>query len=142
GSTLLQKDAVEKMLIELDGCEIRTVEHVPVDDKTQRTPVYNNVKKEKIINWCDVRLGFARALDSESKTYVGKMGSYTEVITQIHIAAVLSGMRSETKIIGVADGAVGLSEELKWQFPSMQFILDKTHLKDHFYETAEEVQIV
>ncbi|MBN2521245.1 MAG: hypothetical protein JXB17_12105, partial [Bacteroidales bacterium] len=29
GSTLLQKDAVEKMLIELDGCEIRTVEHVP-----------------------------------------------------------------------------------------------------------------
>ena len=30
---------------------------------------------------------------------------------------------------------------MKRQFPNMQFILDKSHLKDHFYETAEELGI-
>ena len=50
-------------------------------------------------------------------------------------------MTPETEIIGVADGGIGLSEELKRQFPTMQFILDKSHLKDHFYETAEEMGI-
>ena len=129
------------MLAELDGCEIRTARFVPVEDSTETTPVYNNPKKEKIINWRDVRLGFVRPLDSKSKTFVGKMDTYQEVVSQMHSAAVLTGMTAETKIIGVADGGIGLSEELKRQFPSMQFILDKSHLKDHLYETAEALGI-
>jgi hypothetical protein len=80
-------------------------------------------------------------LDSKSKTFVGKMDTYQEVVSQMHSAAVLTGMTAETKIIGVADGGIGLSEELKRQFPSMQFILDKSHLKDHLYETAEALGI-
>ena len=55
----------------------------------------------------------------------------------MHSTAVLTGMTPETKIIGVADGGIGLSEELKRQLSSMQLILDKSHLKDHLYETAE-----
>ena len=135
------KESIDKMLAELDGCEIRTARFVPVEDSTETTPVYNNPKKEKIINWRDVRLGFVRPLDSKSKTFVGKMDTYQEVVSQMHSAAVLTGMTAETKIIGVADGGIGLSEELKRQFPSMQFILDKSHLKDHLYETAEALGI-
>ncbi len=133
--------SIEKMLVELDGCEIRTASFVPVEDSTETTPVYNNPKKEKIIKWRDVRLGFVRPLDSESKTFVGKMDTYQEVVSQMHSAAVLTGMTSETKIIGVSDGGIGLSEELERQFPSMQFILDKSHLKNHLYETAEALGI-
>ena len=133
--------SIEKMLAELDGCEIRTASFVPVEDSTETTPVYNNGKKAKIIKWRDVRLGFVRPLDSKSKTFVGKMDSYQDVVSQMHSAAVLTGMTPETKIIGVADGGIGLSEELKRQFPSMQFILDKSHLKDHLYETAEALGI-
>jgi hypothetical protein len=48
-------------------------------------------------------------------------------------------MTSETEMVGVADGGIGLSEEMIRQFPKMQFILDKSHLKDHFYETAEKM---
>jgi hypothetical protein len=135
------QENIEKMLVELDGCEIRTAQFVPVEDSTETTPVYNNPKKEKIINWRDVRLGFVRPLDSKSKTFVGKMDSYQEVVSQMRSAAILTGMTPETKIIGVADGGIGLSEELKRQFPSMQFILDKSHLKDHLYETAEALGI-
>ena len=141
-SDQLQRNiSIEKMLAELDGCEIRTARFVPVEDSIEKTPVYNNEKKAKIIKWRDVRLGFVRALDSKSKTFVGKMDSYPDVVSQMHSAAVLTGMTPETKIIGVADGGIGLSEELKRQFPSMQFILDKSHLKNHLYETAEALGI-
>lgn len=136
-----EHESAETMLAELDGCEIRTVEHKPAEDSTQRTLVYNNPIKEKIISWRDVRLGFVKNMDLESKIFVGMMDSYPKVVSQMHSAAILSGMNSETKVVGVADGAPGLSDELKRQFPTMQFILDKTHLKDHLYETAEELGI-
>jgi hypothetical protein len=136
-----EKRSTDKMLVELDGCEIRTAQLVPIENSTETTPVYGNPKKNKQIKWRDVRLAFARSLDSPSKIFVGKMDSYPEVVSQLHSAAVLTGMTPETEIIGVADGGIGLSEELKRQFPTMQFILDKSHLKDHFYETAEEMGI-
>lgn len=136
-----EKLSIEAMLVELDGCEIRTAELAPVENSSETTPVYGNPKKKKHINWRDVRLGFARPLDCPSKIFVGKMDSYQEVVGQMHSAAVLTGMTPETKIIGVADGGIGLSEELKRQFSSMQFILNKSHLKDHLYETAEALGI-
>lgn len=136
-----EKKSIDKMLVELDGCEIRTALLTPIEDSTERTPVYGNPKKKKEIKWRDVRLGFARPLDSSFKIFVGKMASYPEVISQLHSVAVLMGMTPVTLIIGVADGGIGLSEELKKHFPNMLFILDKTHLKDHLYDTAEKMGI-
>jgi hypothetical protein len=133
--------SIDTMLVELDGCEIRTAQMVLAENSTKTTPVYENPKKNKQINWRDVRIGFVRALDSNLKTFVGRMDSYPEVIGQLHSAALLAGMSSRTDIVGVADGGIGLSEELKRQFPTMQFILDKSHLKDHFYDTAEKIGI-
>ena len=52
-------------------------------------------------------------------------------------AAVIEGLSPVTKVIGVADGGQGLGEELAVQFPNLQFILDKSHVVAHLYETAE-----
>ena len=134
-------NAIDKILIELDGCEIRTAQLARDENSTETTPVYNNPKKTKTIKWRDVRLGFVRPLDSKSKIFAGKMDSYQSVVGQMHSAAVLIGMTPETKIIGVADGGIGLSEELKRQFTTMQFILDKSHFRDHLYDTAEALGI-
>jgi hypothetical protein len=130
---------VEQMLIELDGCEIRTAELHPVEDCSEKTPVHQNPKKEKTIQWREVRMGLARPLGSVSKCYVGKMGKYPVVIEQLFNAAVLLGMTPDTEVVAVADGAIGLREELESQFRNVQFILDKPHLRKHFYETAEEL---
>jgi hypothetical protein len=130
---------VEKMLIELDGCEIRTAVWEKDENNEERTPVYGNPKKKKNVRWRDVRLGFARPLDSENKTFVGGMVPYPVVGGQLVLAAKLRGMTPDTLPIGVADGGPGLFEELKRQFPNMLFILDKPHLKDHFYDTAEQL---
>lgn len=131
----------EKVLTELDGCEIRTAEMHEVKDSDERTPVHNNPIKEKDIKWRDVRIGFARPLEQKDKIFVGKMDSYPEVVSQLHSASELTGMTSESEVVGVADGANGLSEELKRQFPNMIFILDKPHLRDHLYDTAEKMGI-
>jgi hypothetical protein len=130
------------MLIELDGCEIRTAVSEIKEDCEETSAVYGNPKKKKVINWRDVRMGLARPLDSVSKIYVGKKDSYPEVVNDLYNASVLCGMSPETtKVIGVADGGIGLKEELERQFPNMQFILDRIHLKDHLYDTAEELGI-
>ena len=135
------KESVDKLLVELDGCEIRTAQLQLKENTEEKTPVYHNPKKEKVINWRDVRLGFVRPLDLDSKIFVGKMDSYPEIVGDLYNAAKWIGMKSETETIGVADGGIGLSEEMKRQFPQMQFVLDKSHLKAHFYETAEKIGI-
>ncbi len=129
------------MLVELDGCEIRTAQLFEKEDSTETTPVYGNPVKEKEIQWRDVRIGFSKDLDSGAKIFAGKMDTYPEITRHLQMAAVSMGMTEQTKIIGVADGGNGLSEELKRQFCGMQFILDKSHLKDHFYDTAQELGI-
>lgn len=98
------------MLIELDGCEIRTAEIVPVEGETKRTLVYNNPKKAKNIKWRDVRLGFVRPLDSAIKIFAGRMDSYQSVVSQMRSAAVLAGMTPATEIVGVADGGSDLAK--------------------------------
>lgn len=123
---------IEKLLIELDGCELRTAISEPLKESEG-----DSHKKKKIINWREVRIGLTRDMSCVSKTYVGKMGSYPEVVRQLFDASVFIGMAPETEVIGIADGGIGLKEELENQFPNVQFILDKKHLKDHLYETAE-----
>jgi len=132
---------VEQLLIELDGCELRTAQLHPVEGSTEVTPVRGNPKKQKTINWRDVRIGLTRPLDSVSKLYIGRMEKYPVVVEDLFCASVLQGMTPATRVVAIADGGNGLREELQSQFHNMQFILDKTHLKDHLYETAEDLGV-
>ena len=123
----------EPVLVEVDGCEIRTgvlvrVKSDPEDEKAER---------KKVINWRDVRVGLARPMNSETKLYVAQMEKYPEVISQLACVASMVGMAEETEVVGVADGGKGIREGLEIKFPGMQFILDKSHLKNHLYETSE-----
>ncbi|MGK7874934.1 MAG: hypothetical protein AB4426_17025, partial [Xenococcaceae cyanobacterium] len=40
----------------------------------------------------------------------------------------------------IADGAIGLKEALETQFPKLQFILDRPHLKQHLYEGVDAME--
>lgn len=40
-------------------------------------------------------------------------------------------------MIALADGGNGLREALEAQFPNLKFILDRPHVKQHLYATAE-----
>ena len=131
------KELIGPLLIELDGCVIRTAVFAPIENTEETSPIMNPPKKGKTVNWRDVRIGLTRPLGAASKTYVGMMSSYPEVAGLLFDASVMVGMTPDTEVIGVADGGTGLKEELENQFADLQFILDKTHLKDHLYETAK-----
>lgn len=118
----------EPILVELDGCEIRTGVFAPHDEHSSR---------KKTIRWRDVRVGLARPMTSQSKLYVAQMEKYPEVLSQLFSVAAMLGMTRQTAVVAVADGGPGLREQMESKLPVTQFILDKPHLKKHLYETAE-----
>jgi len=126
------KGMSEPLLVELDGCEIRTGVFPPVQDR----PHDEESNQKKTIRWRDVRVGLARPMTSQSKLYVAQMEKYPEVVSQLFGVAAMLGMTRGTEVVAVADGGHGLREEMETQLPITQFILDKPHLKKHLYETA------
>lgn len=130
--------AVETLLVELDGCEIRTGEYMTAAE-AGRCDVEpdSRVRKEE---WKDVRTGLVRPLDQVDSTYVSAMASYPEICKQLYSAACYRGLSSSTQVVAVADGGNGLREELSVHFSGLRFILDYPHLKSHLYETADALE--
>lgn len=125
----------DPMLVELDGCEIRT----GILGPRERSEDGQQGKRSKVLAWREVRVGLARPLESEDKLYVAQVEKYPEIVSQLFSAATLAGMGNETLVVAVADGAQGLREEVENQFHNLQFILDKPHLRKHLFETAEQL---
>ena len=85
---------------------------------------------------------------SVTKTYVPSQGlprvvgglkSFDDIGHELFCAAVRCGLSSRTQVVGVADGGNGVFELLDATFSPLQFILDKSHLKQHLYETADAI---
>ena len=127
---------VSELLVELDGCEIRTVKCETVRD----APTKKIIARRRELEWREVRVGLAGRIGSTQRTFVARLGSYTEVGQELFRAAIVEGWSPQTKVIGVADGGLGLREELAVHFPKLQFILDHSHLVSHLYETAEALK--
>lgn len=114
----------DQLLIELDGCEIRTgtleAASIPAT-----TPIRGAPCRRRVEQWREVRVGLARQLDEVEPTYVAAMAPYPEVVSSLVDAAVSHGLSARTETIAVADGGNGLKEELEVQFPRLTFILDR-----------------
>lgn len=133
---LAVRRGASELLVEMDGCEIRTVKCESIRD----TETKEIIRRVRELEWREVRVGLAGRLESARRTYVARLGSYAEVGQELFRAAIIEGLSPLTKVIGVADGGHGLREELELHFPNLQFILDKTHLVSHLYETGEALQ--
>ena len=80
-------------------------------------------KKERKIDWREVRVGFARPVnDRQKRTFMARMDKYPVVVEQLVSAAIDQGMGKETEVTAVADGGNGLREALEVGFPKLKFI--------------------
>lgn len=70
---------------------------------------------------------------------MAQMNKYPEIVWRLERAAFIQGMSTRTQVIAVADGGNGLREALEKQFPGLTFILDRPHLKQHLYASAEVI---
>lgn len=128
---------IEQLLVELDGCHIRTGILLPVE-KAEVTKKRRLLKRKRESDWKEVRVGLVRPVNNkEKRTYVARMSKYPEIVGQLVSAAYDQGMSKQTQVYAVADGGNGLREALQAQFPNLTFILDRPHLKQHLYSGAE-----
>lgn len=135
GQDMASPPAVDTMLLELDGCEIRTGVYMTAAEAgmTDR-PARERVRVE---NWRDVRTGLARPLvTKEPRLYVCRLDSYDEVLEQLFGVACAQGLTPLSQVVVPGDGAKGLREAILVTFPKAQYILDHPHLKSHLYDTA------
>ena len=127
-----------QILLGLDGSHIRTGIFQLAETK-ELTKKRQLPKKERTTEWREVRVGFARPLEDKEKRHFvcARMSKYPEVVNLLVSAAIDRGMSSLSKVYAVGDGGNGLCSELQKQFNNLQFILDRCHLKQHLYETAD-----
>lgn len=125
------------LVVELDGCEIRTGTLGPSNSSTEPTPKRRLPRKTRTEAWRDIRVGLVRPLTEVTPTYVAKMAPYPEVVGQLFSAACARGLSSTTRVAAVGDGGIGLYEALAAQFAGLRFILDRPHAKHHLYEAAD-----
>jgi hypothetical protein len=135
---LATRSGSDRMIVELDGCEIRTGKLVPAptEEPCAVRTVNKRVREEA---WRDVRVGLARVPEEVSRTYVARMDGYSVVVGQLFAAACDRGLSTRTAVTAIADGGNGLREEIAAQFSGSRFVLDRPHAKQHLYETADAI---
>ncbi len=117
-----QTPGFPRLVVELDGCQIRTGVYEP-SQQEELTPKRQLTQKERKIDWREVRVGFARPVDDKKKrTFMARMDKYPAVVQQLVSAAINQGMGKETEVTAVADGGNGLREALEVGFPKLKFI--------------------
>lgn len=127
--------------MELDGCQIRT--GMKILTETQETTSVRKIKKcKRQIDWREVRVGLAHPVEQkDQRTFIALLGQYPEVVKQLKSAAIDQGLSTFTLVYGIGDGGNGLREALSNEFEHFQFILDRPHLKQHIYATAEAMEL-
>jgi hypothetical protein len=130
---------VDTMLLELDGCEIRTGLYMTAAEagKSDREPQ----ARGRVENWRDVRTGLARPLESPERLVVCRLDSYDEVCEQLFGVACAQGLTPQSQVVVPSDGAKGLRKAVLVTFPEAQYILDHPHLKSQLYETASALEL-
>ena len=99
-----------RILVELDGCQIRTGSLMPGETE-ELTPLRRLQKRKRQTDWREVRVGLARPVENkESRTFIARMGQYPELVSQLHSAAVDQGLSIYTLVFGVAEVVNGLKE--------------------------------
>ena len=131
----------ERLLIELDGCHLRTGIKIP-GTENELTQIRKIKKSRRKIEWRETRVGFARPVEEkQQRTFVARMDKYPNIIQQLIGAAYDQGLSKKSQVFAVADGGNGLFEGLKVAFPGLQFILDRPHLKHHIYAAIEAMEL-
>ena len=139
GQGVTASPGVDTMVLELDGCEIRTGVYMSAD----KAGVSEDDSRERVRveTWRDVRTGLARPLESQERLVVCRLDAYDEVCEQLFGVACGQGLTPLSQVVVPGDGAKGLREAVLATFPEAQYILDQPHLKSHLYDTATALEL-
>lgn len=141
-SSFDEGDIEEELLVELDGCLIRTGVFMTAQ-RAGLTGVDGLEPNDLVrqVEWKEVRTGLVQRDGDVDPLYAARHGDYSTICDQMFALASSLGLGFDTDVIGVCDGGNGLREALERVFAKLEFVLDYEHVKKHFRETAEALGI-
>jgi Uncharacterised protein family (UPF0236) len=97
-------------------------------------------RKTRQVGWKEARLVLAHTPGSVTPIFGATLGSVEEAGERLAVCALEAGGGSQTKIHGVGDGAVWITEQMETQFGTQaQYLVDFYHLCDYLAAAGEVI---
>jgi hypothetical protein len=116
---------VPVLITEMDGSMLPVVEVAePVAGEARV-----DRRKTRQVSWKEARLALAHEAGSVTPIFGATLGSVEEAGERLAVCALEAGAGSQTRIHGVGDGAVWITEQMEAQFGTQaQYLVDFCHL--------------
>lgn len=123
----------EKILVsETDGSMIPIMEIDPLKKADKK-----DSRKARTTCWKEVKLSFARGRDKMNRFYAGGICSAEEAGQKMLECALLAGMKENSYVHALGDGAPWISEQVKLKFCNQSgYLIDFFHLCEYLSEAA------
>jgi hypothetical protein len=123
----------EKILVsETDGSMIPIVE---IDSLKKAEK--GDARKARKVLWKEVKLSFARGKDKTNRFYEGGICTAEEAGEKMLDCALLAGMKTDTYVHALGDGAPWIYEQVKLKFCNRSgYLIDFFHLCEYLSEVA------
>ena len=126
---------VRVLITEMDGSMLPVVE---VAEPTGAAPV--DRRKTRQVSWKEARLALAHEPGSVTPIFGATLGSVEQAGERLAVCAQEAGAGSRTRIHGVGDGAVWITEQMEAQFGSqVQYLVDFYHLCDYLSAAEDRI---
>jgi hypothetical protein len=131
-----ERAGVPVLIAEMDGSMLPVVETAAPE--TGEAGV--DRRKTRSVSWKEARLGLVHAPGSVTPIFGGTMGSVEEAGERLAVCALQAGMGHQTKIHGMGDGAVWVSEQMEAQFGAQaDYLVDFYHLSEYLSAAGEVI---
>jgi hypothetical protein len=127
---------VPVLITEMDGSMLPVVEVAePVAGEARV-----DRRKTRQVSWKEARLALAHEPGSVTPIFGATLGSVEEAGERLAVCALEAGAGSQTRIHGVGDGAVWITEQMEAQFGTQaQYLVDFCHLCDYLSAAGEVI---
>jgi uncharacterized protein UPF0236 len=127
---------VPVLIVEIDGSMLPVVE--TAERGAGETP--QDRRKTRQVSWKEARLALAHAPGSVTPIFGATVGSAEEAGERLAVCALRAGAGRQTKIHGVGDGAVWITEQMEAQFGvQANYLVDFPHLCEYLSAAAEVI---
>lgn len=131
-----ERAGVPVLIAEMDGSMLPVVETAAPGTST--VPV--DRRKTRTVSWKEARLALVHEPGSVTPIFGGTMGSAEEAGQRLAVCALKAGMGHQTKIHGMGDGAVWVSEQMEAQFGAQaDYLVDFYHLSEYLSAAGEVI---
>ena len=127
---------VPVLIAEMDGSMLPVVEVAePVAGGARR-----DRRKTRQVSWKEARLALAHEPGSVTPIFGATLGCVEEAGERLAVCALEAGAGSQTRIHGVGDGAVWITEQMEAQFGTQaRYLVDFYHVCDYLSAAGEGI---